>query len=73
MTDPAARAHAIAERARLNPQQERQLHATADREQPREWYVVTRAGESREVMFCPPQTIGEVRTVWYPGAGVVPR
>ena len=34
----------------------------------REWWTVN----GQEVFFCPPQTAEEVRSRWYPGAGVVP-
>ena len=38
----------------------------------REWWVVTREGETLEVFFHPPQTLAEVRTL-YPKAEVAPR
>ncbi len=62
MTDPAARAHAIAERGR----------ARIDTNIAREWWRVHVGGDEwREVYFCPPQSAQEVMTRWYPGSGVV--
>lgn len=59
MTDLADRVAAMRDRA-----------TPAD--QPREWYTVTPPGEAaRVVYFCPAQTAADVRTLFYPGAGVV--
>lgn len=63
MTDPAARAHAIAER----------LRTRIDVNIAREWWrVQPEDGPARDVFFCPPQSLQEIITLWYPGAGVTP-
>ena len=55
----------LAERAKKMAEKARQNAPVAARE----WWKVNGV----EVYFCPPQTADEVRSRWYPGAGVVPR
>jgi hypothetical protein len=68
-----ARAKALeAEKPReLTPEEERALHAAAERSNPRrEWFSVTRDGVTFDLAFNPPVTLTEAMAK-YPGCRVV--
>ena len=68
MTDLAARAAAMAVKARAVPKPA----STLDRSLAREWWTITRNGKPTDVFFDPPQAWDQVRA-WYPDAEVAPK
>lgn len=49
----------------------RAKEAEAAKDAPREWWSVVTSNGGMQVFFCPPATAAQVRTLYYPGAGVV--